>query len=89
MVIGGVTGGVFVANKVANGVNKAIFKEEKQEKFEKRKVKPTDFLVHMDDVIAVMVMAKVPFANHIGKALPFIFTHVGYETGTKPFANKK
>lgn len=88
MVIGGVLGGTFVANKVANGINKIIFKEEEKEKFEKRKIKPTDYLVHMDDVLAVMVMAKVPGAQHLGKALPFIFTHVGEEVGNKPYDKK-
>ncbi len=80
-VAGGVIGGMFISNKVANGLNKAIFKEE--DKFEKRNMKPTDCLVHMDDILGVMVISKVPMAKQFGKVLPAIYSHVGYETGTK------
>ncbi|MDO5437016.1 MAG: hypothetical protein Q4F80_02340 [bacterium] len=82
IVAGGIAGGMLLSNKIANGINKAVFKEE-DDKFEKREMKPSDCLVHLDDVLGVMVISKVPFAKQAGKVLPLIYSHVGYETGSK------
>ncbi len=83
LIAGGITSGMFLSNKVANGVNKAVFNKGKEDGFEKRKMKPTDCLVHADDVLGVLVMSKVPYVKEFGKLLPLIYSHVGYETGTK------
>lgn len=88
MVAAGIAGGMLLTNKVGNGINKALFKED-NDKFEKRKIKPTDCLVHLDDILGVMVISKVPFANQLGKALPFIYAHTGVETGTKTAHGKE
>ena len=80
IVAAGVAGGMVAANKISNTVNKHIFKEEN---FEERKTKPTDILIHADDILGVMAISGVPFAKQLGMTLPLIYSHVGYESGTQ------
>ena len=80
IVAAGIAGGMFAANKISNVVNKHIFKEEN---FKERKTKPSDFLIHADDILGVMAISGVPFAKQLGMTLPLIYSHVGYESGTK------
>ena len=76
----GVGLGMPVANKVSNTLNKKVFKEED---YEERKIKPTDYLMHTDDIVSAMVLAKVPFVNtlQLDKLLGLIFAHEGFEVG--------
>ena len=82
MVAGGIVSGMFISNKLSNGVNKVLFGKEDNEA-EKREMKLSDTIVHADDIIGVIAMSKVPFAKQMGKVIPLIYSHVGYETGTQ------
>lgn len=80
LILGGITSGMILSNKVSNKINKTIFHDDKKE-FKERKMKLTDCLVHLDDILGVLVISKIPFAEQIGKILPLIYAHVGYEAG--------
>ena len=82
IVAGGILTGMFAANKLSSTINKTVFKEDKDH-FEQRKMKLSDTIVHADDIIGVVAMSKVPFAKQMGKVIPLIYSHVGYETGTQ------
>jgi len=77
----GIGFGMPIANKVSNALNKNVFKEKD---YEERKIKPTDYLMHTDDIVSAMVLARVPFVNtlHLDKILAAVFAHEGYEAGT-------
>ena len=77
----GVGLGMPIANKVSNTLNKKAFKEKD---YKQRKVKPSDYLMHADDIVGAMVLAKVPFVNllQLDKVLGVIFAHEGYEAGS-------
>lgn len=82
VVAGGIVSGMFISNKLANGINKNFISKDK-ENYKEREIKLSDTIVHADDIIGVIAMSKVPYAKHIGKVIPVIYSHVGYETGTK------
>lgn len=74
---------------VAIGSNSAIalsnkLRSDKEAKKPKRELKPIDMIANLDDAVAVMVLAKIPFADkiHIERALPLIYTFCGYRSGT-------
>lgn len=48
-----------------------------------RKFKKKDFVVHVDDFLGTLILAKIPFADklHINKILPLIYTWSGYHVG--------
>lgn len=77
-----VAGGMFVANKTSNKLNEKVFDKDKENKT-KRDFKITDCLVHIDDMIDLLIIAKVPFAKkfHADKILPLLYTRSGYEAG--------
>jgi len=79
-VVAGIGVGMPVANKVSNALNKKAFKEKD---YKERKIKPSDYLMHADDIVSAMVLAKVPFvgALQLDKVLGVIFAHEGYEAG--------
>ncbi len=78
--------GIPVAQKISNIISKKVFKD----KGEERKFKPSDLLVHSDDLIEMLVLLKIPLAKklHIDKILALIYAKCGYETGTKDTQNK-
>ena len=80
-VVVGVGVGMPIANKISNTINKKVFGDDV---FEKRNLKPTDYFVHVDDVVGAMVLSKVPFANklHLDKVLGAIYAHQAYEAGS-------
>lgn len=63
-------------------------RNEKEAKKPKRELKPIDMIANIDDVVGMMVLAKIPFASKIKieRALPFIYAFCGYRSGT---ADKK
>lgn len=73
--------GAFSAVKLANKVDNKIFDKYNIEP--DRKFKAKDFVVHVDDIIGSLILAKVPFANklHPEKLLPAIFTWSGFHVG--------
>ncbi len=74
----GVGGGMFVSSKICNKINNLLIDKNSNHK---RKMKMKDGLIHIDDVLMALVLAKVPFANKIGidKILPFVYVFCGYE----------
>ncbi len=82
MIAGGVGGGMFINNKVSNKINKEIFGKNDKD-FKERKMKPTDCLVHFDDILGLFVISKIPYVESLGKILPLIYTHSGIEAGSK------
>lgn len=74
---------------VAIGSNSAIalsnkLRNDKEAKKPKRELKPIDMIANIDDAVAILVLAKIPFADkiHIERALPFIYSFCGYRSGT-------
>lgn len=48
-----------------------------------RKLKPKDFVIHVDDFIGTLILAKFPLADklHMNKILPFVYAWSGYHVG--------
>lgn len=59
-------------------------RSDKEARKPKRELKLIDMVANLDDVVAVCVLAKIPFADkiHIERVLPFIYTFCGYRSGT-------
>jgi hypothetical protein len=76
----GIVAGVLTGAFVSNGINKLIDSER-----EKRKIKPKDFAIQLDDMIAGFTVTgalkSVPILQHIDKVLPLIYYVSGTETG--------
>lgn len=82
VIIGSVISGMFIANKTSNKINEKVFDKDKENK-DIRKFKPTDCLVHVDDLVNLAVLAKLlPKKFNIDKLLPLIYTRCGFEIGT-------
>lgn len=77
----GIFAGASLAVNFANKIDKKLFDKYNQDP--DRTFKPKDMIVHVDDVIASLVLAKVPFANklHADKILPLIFSWSGFHVG--------
>jgi len=75
--------GAYAAVKLANQVDNKLFDKYNLEP--DRKFKKKDFIIHLDDLIGTMVLAKVPFVDKIGleKLLPAIYTWSGFNVGEK------
>ncbi len=82
IILASVVGGMFIANKLSNKINEKIFDKDKDKK-DIRKFKPADCLVHIDDLVNLAVLAKIPFAKQlqVDKLLPIIYARTGYEVG--------
>lgn len=76
-----VASGMFIANKASNKINEKVFDKD-EKKPTKRKFKISDCLVHMDDILGILVLAKIPLAQtiHADKILPLLYAKTGYET---------
>ncbi len=81
-VVLGLSIGVPLAAKISGIAGKKIFKEDDSEQ---RKFKPSDLLVHTDDIVAVLALSKIPFFQKIqlDKVLALIYAKCGYEAGSK------
>ena len=75
--------GVFIGSNSAIALSNYL-RNGKEAKKPKRELKPIDMIANIDDAVAVLVLAKVPFADkiHIERALPFIYSFCGYRSGT-------
>ena len=76
----GIGAGMPLAHESSNWLNEKIDKNS-----EHREMKLKDYFIHIDDIIAVLILAKVPFARKIqaGRLLPIIYGMLGYEVATK------
>lgn len=83
MIASSVAGGMLIANKTSNKLNEKVFDKDKENKT-KRPFKLKDCLVHIDDILSIMILAKIPLAKTIqaDKILPLLYTKTGYETGS-------
>ncbi len=81
--------GVAIGSNVAIGIYNKI-RSGKEAKRPERELKPIDMIANIDDIVAIMVLAKIPFAKKIKieRALPFIYTFCGYRSGTGDRKNK-
>ena len=75
--------GVYIGSHLALAVSNKL-RNERESKKPKRELKPVDMIANLDDVVAMMVLAKIPFADKIKieRLLPFIYTFCGYRSGT-------
>lgn len=83
MIATSVAGGMFIANKTSNKINEKTFDKNEKNK-EKRNFKIGDCFVHMDDILGLLVLAKIPFAKviHADKILPLLYAKAGYEVAS-------
>lgn len=77
----GITIGASSAVAISNKLDDKFF--DKYNHDPERKLKKKDFIVHIDDFLGALVLAKVPFADklHINKFLPLIYMWSGYNVG--------
>lgn len=66
---------LFIANKI---------RKQSPAKQPERKLKLIDMVANFDDAVAIMVLAKIPFADkiQIKRLLPFIYSFCGFRSGT-------
>lgn len=83
--------GMPLAQKAAGVFDKFVHKDEPNVKLEQRKLKPQDYFVHVDDILALAIISKVPFAKqlHADKILPLIYAWCGFESGSTTANNKE
>lgn len=79
----GIFAGVNLAVWIANKFENKIF--DPHNISPDRKFKKKDLVVHVDDLVGALVLAKIPFMEKlkIGRTLPFIFAWCGYHVGDK------
>ncbi len=79
-VIVGVGAGMPIAHEATNFLNKKMDKNSPH-----RRMKIQDYFIHIDDIIAVLILSRIPFAKKIqaGRLLPIIYGMLGYEVATK------
>lgn len=75
--------GINLAVKLANKVDNKIFDKYNIEP--DRKFKKKDIVVHVDDLVGALVLAKIPFAEkfHVNKIIPLIYSWCGFHVGEK------
>lgn len=78
--LGGILGGVYLANFVMNKVSNVLFQDKSQE----RGVRLTDFPSHLDDVIvaAGFIAPDSKLIHKIGRIVPLALMVAGNEAGT-------
>ena len=71
--------GMVLANKLTNKVTKKYIDPD----MPKRKQQLKDYFVHIDDILGVLVLTKIPFADKIqaGKLLTAVYAYCGYKAG--------
>ncbi|MCQ2958059.1 MAG: hypothetical protein MJ180_04045 [Candidatus Gastranaerophilales bacterium] len=76
----GLIAGVFAGTAVSNFINDKI-----TDNFNKRKVKPLDFIYHPDDIAAALVLADKQghIQKIVGRIIPPVFACHGFEAGSK------
>ena len=89
--IAGIGLGMPLAQKASGVIDKFLHKDDPNAKVKERKLKPQDYIVHIDDLLALMIISKVPFAGkiHADKILPLIYAWCGFESGSKVASKKE
>ena len=77
--------GLFIGNKVANGINSYLFPQHK-----KRPIKPQDFSAHFDDVCFAtsLIFRDNKLGQFASRIIPATLLVSAYETGTKTIHDK-
>lgn len=75
--------GVMIGSNTALAVSNKL-RESDNSKKPKRELKLIDMIANLDDAVAVLILAKIPFASKIKieRALPLIYSFCGYRSGT-------
>ncbi|MBR2385733.1 hypothetical protein IKA92_00370 [bacterium] len=75
----GIGVGMVLANKVTNKITKKFIDPDMPE----RKQQLKDYFVHIDDILGVLVLTKIPFADKIqaGKLLTAVYAYCGFKAG--------
>ena len=70
-----------VASKISGAINKKTFKEDKTKQ---RHFRPKDYIVHIDDIVTALALAKIPFLSAVpfDKILALIYILCGFEAGS-------
>lgn len=81
--LGSVLIGVNMAVTLSNMIDKKVF--NKYECNPDRKFRGRDLVVHVDDLITSLVLAKIPIVDkiHLNTILPAVFAWNGYDVGNK------
>lgn len=74
-----VFGGVYSAVKISDFLKRNVF--EKDKTTPPRKMSIDNFVVHADDLLGILVLAKVPFVRtfKLDTILPLLYARAGYE----------
>ena len=75
--------GVAIGSSSALALSNKL-RNDKDAKKPKRELKPIDMIANVDDLAAILVLAKIPFADkiHIERVLPLVYSFCGYRAGT-------
>lgn len=75
----GIGVGMALANMVTNKITKKFIDPDMPE----RKQQFKDYFVHIDDILGVLVLTKIPFADKIqaGKLLTAVYAYCGFKAG--------
>lgn len=78
----GIAAGMPIALTFTNTLNKSLIDKNSREQ---RKLKLKDSIVHVDDIISGLVLAKVPLVTklHLEQFIPILYANCGYEAGIK------
>lgn len=77
--IGGIIGGVYLANFAMNKLNDLLFRSKTD-----RGIKATDFSAHLDDtVVAASYISSSPIVHWIARIIPIALMCAGNEVGNK------
>ncbi len=80
--------GVYTGSHLALWISNKL-RNKKEAQKPNRELKPVDMIANLDDAVAIMVLAKIPFADkiQIKHLLPFIYSFCGYRSGTGNIRN--
>lgn len=89
--LAGIGLGMPLAQKASGVIDKFLNRDNPNFEAKERKLKPQDYIVHIDDLLALLIISKVPFANkiHADKLLPLIYAWCGFESGSKTADSKE
>ena len=80
----GVGIGMPLAQHFANLFDKKVLNKNNPNYKPQAKLQLKDYIVHIDDILSIMVISKIPFVNkiHADKILPLIYAYNGYESAS-------
>lgn len=75
--------GTSSAVAISNKIDDILFDRYNKNDGADRKLRKKDLIVHVDDLLGTLVLAKFPYMDklHVNKILPLIYTWAGYNVG--------